>query len=188
MSTELINAPASEVVVAPAVSHMAGKTLTERRLSIVSTSGDAATLMLAAAMGGKIGKAASLKTASSVAFMLAKNILSGNYKPAADALSLKLGQPVAFGHPDDAPRGETSAQLAERIRQDWAAFGRDMRKAMASMAETTKSGKVPPARQRSVDTVALWAEVQGNIKLILEERAVKRAEREAAEKAAARNQ
>lgn len=180
---DVINAPASELVVAPAVSHMVGKTLTDKRLSIVSTTSDAATLMLASSMGGKVGKAAAQTTSGLVAHMLARNILSGNYKPAADALSLKLGQAVAFGHPDDAPKGETSQQLAQRMREDWDAFGRDMRKAMSSMAELTKTGKVPPARQRAIDTVALWAEVQASIRLILEERAAKRAEREAAEAA-----
>jgi hypothetical protein len=170
MSNDLQTQAASELVAAPAVVIMTGKTLSEKRLSVVSQTGHAAVVMLASTMAGAVGKEARSVALNHVAGMLAKNALSGNYKPVAEALALRLGASVCFGSPSEAPKGETASQLAARTREDWEGFGRDMRRELQRLPEATKAGKVPPARQRAMDALELYVSVRGAIEFILAER------------------
>jgi hypothetical protein len=181
MSNEIILSQEVELAPAGAIVVATGKTLAEKRLGVVSRTGHAAVVMLASAMAGAVGKAAKGKVLDLSAEMLARYVLSGNYAPVAEALVIRLGATVGFGSPAEAPKDETPKQLAARTREDWEGFGRDMRRELQRLPETTKAGKVPPARQRVIDALELYALVRHHVELI-------RAERKARAEAAAQSE
>jgi hypothetical protein len=72
-----------------------GKTGVERRLSIVSEASFAAQVFLSSAKG-KVGAAAREGVSVMGAAMIAKAALSGNYRPAAEALAVTLNCSIHF--------------------------------------------------------------------------------------------
>lgn len=170
---------ASEVVIgAPVCIIGTGKTLTEKRLSIVAQSSTPA-LLIAATMPGKVGKAARDGLASHAPEMLAKHILSGNYRSIGQALYMRLGEPVSFGSAAEALPGETASQFVERQREDFRLFGALTRRAMAGIPATTKSGKPSAKYTRYADALALYNDVLKCIAAEMERREAAKKEREA---------
>lgn len=150
---------ATEVVIGAPVFVMGeGKTSTDKKLSVLKHS-STPTLLIAATMAGKVGKAARDTMERLAPAMLARDILSGNYKSIAEALYLRLEEPVSFGSAAEAVPGETQSQFVQRQRDDFQMFGMLTRKAMAKLPQTTKSGKVAPKYARHIKALELYTEV-----------------------------
>lgn len=173
MQTEVV---ASEVVAAPAIVAVTGKTQKEKRLAVVAQSNDFGTASLAAGMAGDVGKAGRQMLRAGVAFSYAKNILSGNYKPVASGLALILGESVIFGDPALAPKGEDSKALQARIRQEWDEFGVILGMMLRKTPSEGKTGKPSPKHKRLSDARALYLEVREAIDSIKAERAARAAQ------------
>lgn len=182
MSNELqTNVTASELVeCAPASVTVVGKSLTEKRQGVIAASSSLGVLAVACAMSGKIGKQSREKFALTAAALLARSVLSGNYTPVAQALALELGESVYFGSNAEAPSGETPAQFRARQREDWELFGKLLRREMAGLPKTTKTGKAAPKHARFLSALNLYTEVRAEIDAELTRREAARKEREAA--------
>jgi hypothetical protein len=165
---------------APTLVQPEGKTRTARALSIVSQSGSSyAFAAYCASKKGKIGEAGRIEIGKGAPELMARAILSGNYKPAASALALELDDTVELGSPDEAPKGETPEQLRQRIRQDWECMPHLIRKAMRKIPEFNKAGKTSPKWAKHQAALTLHTDIQGAITAILEARAAAKAAAEA---------
>lgn len=170
------NVTASELIeCAPAVCVVTGKTLADKRLSVIANSPDMGVMMVAVNMKGTVGKQAREMQANAAAHVLARSILSGNYAPIAAALSLELGESVSFGAPSEAPKGETVEQFKLRQREDWELWGKLTQRGMQNLPQLSKAGKVAPKRARCNSALSLYAEVKASIAATLAERAARRA-------------
>lgn len=81
------------VVVAPARIIVEGKTMTDKRLSVVQHASFAACAYLSGGRG-KVAKIAKEGIAANGVAMIAKAVRTGNYKPLAEALAATLGESV----------------------------------------------------------------------------------------------
>lgn len=180
MNTQIqIDVAATEVVIgAPVFVKGEGKTATERALSVLDQGG-LPTALAAAAMPGKVGKAARGNLAGHAPDLCAKHILSGNYRTTAAALCLMLDEPVSFGAEGEGVPGETHSQMVQRQKEDFAGFGRDVRKAMAKLPQLTKSGKPAIKYARHVKALQFYMDVCQAISAEMERRKAAKAEREA---------
>lgn len=170
---------ATEVVIGAPVFIMGeGKTATERALSVVRQS-SLPTALVAASMAGKVGRAAREGLASHAPEICAKHVLSGNYKTVAETLFVLLDEAISFGSAAEALPGETHSQFVQRQKEDFMGFGRDLRKAMAKLPQTTKSGKPATKYTRHVKALQFYMEVCQAVANEMARRKAAREEREA---------
>lgn len=80
---------------APVNIQVAGKTLTERKLSVIPNASLSAQVFLSNA-GGKIGKTARQSLTDQGTQMIAKNARAGNYKPMAEAIAGLTGESISI--------------------------------------------------------------------------------------------
>ena len=80
---------------APVNIQVAGKTLTERKLSVIPHASLSAQVFLSNA-GGKIGKTARASLTDQGTQMIAKNARAGNYKPMAEAIAGLTGESISI--------------------------------------------------------------------------------------------
>ena len=80
---------------APAIVEVFGKTVTERKMSVLNTATAQASLALVSA-GGKVGKAAASRAATIGLAQVAHAASRGNYKPAAEYFAGRTGKPFVI--------------------------------------------------------------------------------------------
>lgn len=80
---------------APVNIQVSGKTLTERKLSVIPSASLSAQVFLSNA-GGKIGKTARASLTDQGTSMIAKNARAGNYKPMAEAIAGLTGESISI--------------------------------------------------------------------------------------------
>jgi hypothetical protein len=81
----------------PAVVGLYGKTLTEKRLTVLASASTAAAQYLIAEKG-KVGSAARAMFAAGGVVAIAKQVKQGNYKPLAEALAVVLGRSIIISN------------------------------------------------------------------------------------------
>lgn len=96
MELQTVNA-ADVIEYAPVSVTVTGKTLTEKKLSVVAQASVATKCFLAAA-AGKVGKEARLGLAADGMSMIATSALRGNYKPLAEALASLTGETLTISN------------------------------------------------------------------------------------------
>lgn len=119
------------------------RTIAQRKVdSARRVSGTAAVLVTK--MGGKVGKVAAETAASEASFNAAAQVLSGNFKPAVQALATMLGKSIEV-----------------RNRNDWASLELVLRSEVQSTpAKTSKKTGLPTGHYKAVlDASKLYAEI-----------------------------
>lgn len=95
---DIINQSNTQVVeFAPAHAVVTGKTLTERKLSIVASASFEATTYLAG-KNGKVGKVAREGLAQHARAFIAAKARQGNYRPLAEALAGLMGESISISN------------------------------------------------------------------------------------------
>ena len=90
---ESVNNAVAEFV--PACIVVAGKTSTEKKLSVVNQASTVGKIYMSG-MKGKVGKQAREETVQAAESMIAKHARGGNYKPLADAIAAHTGCSISI--------------------------------------------------------------------------------------------
>lgn len=148
---------------APVNVQVTGKTMKDKRLSVINNTNDRLTMAAAAYlanMKGKVGEAVRDRISVNGEFMIAKNVLDGNYKPLAQAIAVRLGKNITL----------TSRKDYEALRWTFEYELGNLRNGGVS-----SSGKDTDAKKQLVAVLQLLAEVQQQVDAIV---ATKREQRE----------
>jgi hypothetical protein len=139
----------TEVDFAVAAVVVAGKTLTEKKLSVVNQASSAA-LAYMCNVKGKVGKLARENISSAGTSLIATQARSGNYKPLADAIASITGQSLTI--PNRATYETLAGRFADAL-QDLPREGYALSKKDNTMKPTAK-------RLALLQVVGLIGEVQ----------------------------
>ena len=139
----------TEVDFAVAAVIVEGKTLTEKKLSVVNQASSAA-LAYMCNVKGKVGKAARENISSAGTSLIATQARSGNYKPLADAIASITGQSLTI--PNRATYETLAGRFADAL-QDLPREGYALSKKDNTMKPTAK-------RLALLQVVGLIGEVQ----------------------------
>jgi len=139
----------NEVDFAVAAVVVAGKTLTEKKLSVVNQASSAA-LAYMCNVKGKVGKLARENISSAGTSLIATQARSGNYKPLADAIASITGQSLTI--PNRATYETLAGRFADAL-QDLPREGYALSKKDNTMKPTAK-------RLALLQVVGLIGEVQ----------------------------
>lgn len=119
----------------PARTIALGKTVTERRLSVIR-SATSDTKMFAVNQAGKIGKAAREGMASEGIARITANAARGNYKPLSEALALIMGESCFItNRASFESLVDRFAPMAEQLEEDGKAYKMDKKGVMQMTAK-----------------------------------------------------
>lgn len=98
MQNEITNFGSAEIVeYAPACTLVNGKTVSERRLSVLPSASFEAVLY-ASSRAGRVGKVAREGLAGQSTELIARSARRGNYRPLSEALAVMLGESVSISN------------------------------------------------------------------------------------------
>jgi hypothetical protein len=149
MNNNIAQFSSTEVDFAIASVVVAGKTLTEKKLSVVNQASSAA-LAYMCNVKGKVGKLARENISSAGTSLIATQARSGNYKPLADAIASITGQSLTI--PNRATYETLAGRFADAL-QDLPREGYALSKKDNTMKPTAK-------RLALLQVVGLIGEVQ----------------------------
>ena len=149
MNNSIAQFSSTEVDFAVASVVVAGKTLTEKKLSVVNQASSAA-LAYMCNVKGKVGKLARENISSAGTSLIATQARSGNYKPLADAIASITGQSLTI--PNRATYETLAGRFADAL-QDLPREGYALSKKDNTMKPTAK-------RLALLQVVGLIGEVQ----------------------------
>ena len=81
----------------PAIINVEGRTVTDRKLSVLRDASGAATLALTSAKG-KVGKLAAARAATIGLHQIAKHASNANYRPVAEFFAARTGKPIVLSN------------------------------------------------------------------------------------------
>lgn len=87
----------NQITIAPAIVNVSGKTKVERQVSVVRTASQQA-LTACLSLKGKVGNAIRASAASAGLLDVAAACVNSNYKPLAEMLSIRLGEPMVISN------------------------------------------------------------------------------------------
>ena len=87
----------NQITIAPAIVNVSGKTKVERQVSVVRTASQQA-LTACLSLKGKVGNAIRANAASAGLLDVAAACVNSNYKPLAEMLSIRLGEPMVISN------------------------------------------------------------------------------------------
>jgi hypothetical protein len=87
----------NQITIAPAIVTVSGKTKVERQVSVVRTASQQA-LTACLSLKGKVGNAIRANAASAGLLDVAAACVNSNYKPLAEMLSIRLGEPMVISN------------------------------------------------------------------------------------------
>lgn len=85
----------NQITIAPVIVNVTGKTKVERQVSVVSRASDTA-LSACLSMKGKVGNAIRAEVTHSGLVSVANACFNANYKPLAEMLAIRLGEPMVI--------------------------------------------------------------------------------------------